>query len=151
LNEQIVFGSHLPTGELCQHGWICFTSNSRREHLAGALAHQITCDRRELDSGIFQHLWQAIDRAGTFFDDAGAIPGKFAPFPLESRRDKAGAKQAMLHQIGDPFGIFQVGLASGDSFEVVRIDDEPFQHVKDRFPFQKLPVLSIATWVTFRL
>src|SRR3974390_836719 len=27
LNKQIMLGSHLPTGELCQHGWIFFNSD----------------------------------------------------------------------------------------------------------------------------
>jgi len=44
----------------------------------------------------------------------------------------------MLQQICNPFGIFQIGLASGDSFEMLGVHHQhfhvPFEHVKNRLP-----------------
>jgi hypothetical protein len=146
LPEQIVRGTPGPWDEVYQHGGICFLSNDRREHLAGGLAHRITCDRRERARGLFHIRVPASDRAGTVFADASPRAGTFAPFPLESRRDNARATQAMQHHLGDPFSIGSVGLASGDSVEVLRMDDEhvplPFPSVNDGFPEAVRPFQS---------
>ena len=81
---------------------------------------------------------QPIDDARTFLQQARALAGEITQDPLLRRRHETGAQQPMLQQIGDPFGISYVGLASRHRFEVLGINHQqfevPFQQIVDGFP-----------------
>ena len=47
--------------------------------------------------------------------------------PLGGWRDKTCSQQPMLEEIGDPFGIFDIGLAARHSFDMLSIDQQKLE------------------------
>ncbi len=67
---------------------------------------------------------------GAFLDQGCPIAREVAQFALLSLGNEAGFEQAMVQQISNPFGIFDVGLASGDGLHMLGIDHD---HLKESF------------------
>jgi hypothetical protein len=71
-------------------------------------------------------------------DEGRTVAREFTQLTLGTIWDEAGAQQAMAQQVGDPLGVFDVGLAPWDRLDVLRIDDQhleaAFQQVVDRLP-----------------
>jgi hypothetical protein len=107
-------------------------------------------NRGELDIRSFEDLLDPVDLRRPFPDERRAVAGQLAQLPLRARRDEAGPEQAVAEEVGDPLGVPDVGLASGRSLDVGRVDDEELEASSRMLctGFQYEPVLSMATWVT---
>jgi hypothetical protein len=75
------------------------------------LQRHIAGDRRPFDVGGFQYFLQAIDLLGALLDQRFAIPGQITQVTDRCGRNEAGFEEAMPQQIGQPFGILDIGLA----------------------------------------
>ena len=127
-----------PQGQICEHLGIRCPSHQSIEHRLTAFAQHITDHRRQLHIGCFEHFLHTINLLSPFLDQGLGIPGQVTQFTKRSGRNKAGAKQTVLQQIGDPFGVFDVRLAAWNGFQMLSIHQKhlqmAFQHVKDGFP-----------------
>ena len=107
-------------------------------------------DRGELDVRSFEDLLDPVDLRRPFPDERRAVAGQLAQLPLRARRDEAGPEQAVAEEVGDPLGVPDVGLASGRSLDVGRVDDEELEASSRMLctGVQYEPVLSMATWAS---
>ena len=88
--------------------------------------------------GIFQCLLHPLDLSGLLLGQADPSARQVTQLALWTGRDETGFEQTVLQQVGNPLGIFDIGLAPGDRFDLLRIDHEHFkvacQQIKHRFP-----------------
>ena len=66
----------------------------------------------------------SIHFPGAFLDQAFAVTDQFFQFSLFTVLDEAAFKEAVKEQVGDPLGILDIGLASGNSFDVLCVDHQ---------------------------
>jgi hypothetical protein len=105
-------------GELGQAIGIVFAGDESFDHRPTGQAHDIGDDRIELDVGILQCLLKALDMAAPFAHELLAGTQQSAQLLRRGIRHKAAADQPMRHQIGQPGGIVDIGLASRDVLNV---------------------------------
>ncbi len=155
LLKQIAFAAQLAPGQRCQRGGVSSASEQMMEDIGGRNAGEVLDHRRELDVGILQDLLQPQDGASTILDQATAVASQVAEFTLRGIGDKAGTKQAMLQQIGEPFGIADIGFASWNAFDMLGIDehnlDSAFQHVTQAIQIGKHGREGAALFVALTL
>ena len=99
-------------------------------------AQHIGCYRGQLYIGGFQHFLHAIDLSRTLLDQTLAVSAEIAQFTSRGRWNETGFEQPMAQQIGEPFAIFNIGLATWNGFHMLSIDQDDaaalFQQVKHR-------------------
>src|SRR5262249_3429182 len=99
------------------------TSDATLESLILALSKSLEMRLRPSAPGIDQ------------FDPVARQRAQFSQF---RRRDITWLQQSVAQQVCDPFGIFDIGLATGDSLDVARVGDDQlevtFENVVDRLP-----------------
>ena len=106
---------------------------------ATAEAQDVGHHRIELDVGILQRLLDALDMAGALAHHLLAGAQQIAHLLGRLVGHEAGPNQSMGHQIGQPGGVVDVGLASRHVLDVGRVGQDQFelairQNVPDRLP-----------------
>ncbi len=128
----------LALGQVGQRGRIRRAGDQRRQHPPARDAHDVRGHVAQLDVGPFQRLLQPIDLGRSLLDQAGAVAGQFAQFPLRPVGDEAAAQQPVAQQVGQPLGVLDVGLAPRHRLDVPRVDQQQrellLQQVPDRLP-----------------
>jgi len=97
--------------------------------------------RGQLDSGVFQKLLQALHLTPAFPDESHARAGKVAQVAHRFRGHEGSAHQAVRTELGEPWGVGDVGFAPGQVLHVPRVDQ---QHVQGVFQqvVERLPVVA---------
>jgi hypothetical protein len=114
-----------PTGQLGELGErrrIGGSRDQRRQEVAAGLAQDIGRHRRQLASGSFEDLLQAVHLVGALVDQGGAVAGQLAELTLGTIRNEARPQQAVAQEIRDPFGVANIGLASRHRLNMRRVD-----------------------------
>ena len=96
-------------------------------------------DAGELDPGILEHLLQPLDRAAALIDLRLAQPRQITQPADLRRRHEARAHQPVLHQLANPLGVLDVGLAPGDVAQVVRVEQPALKAILERLE-DRLPI-----------
>jgi hypothetical protein len=102
-------------GEVGEHLGIGGAGHQRVEHRPPGDAEDVGGDAVELDAGVLQRLVQPVRFALTLSDLCLAVPRQRPEPPLRLGRDEATAQQPGLHQLAEPLGVLDVGLAAGDN------------------------------------
>ena len=92
--------------------------HKRVEHRPSGDAEDVGGDAVELDAGVLQRLVQPVRFALTLGDLRLAIPGQRPEPTLGLGCDEAAAQQPSLHQLAEPLGVLDIGLAAGDVLDV---------------------------------
>jgi len=126
-------------GERGQGVGIALAGDQSPDHGAAGQPDDVRDDRVELDVGILQRLLQALDMAASFANELLAGTQQAAQFLCLGIRHKAAADQPMGHQIGQPGGVVDIGLAPRNVLDVPGIDQHQgkivvAQNVPNRLP-----------------
>jgi hypothetical protein len=66
------------------------------------------------------------------------VSRKIPEFPYRPGRDEAGAQEAVLKELRNPFAVLGIGLSAGNLLNVLGVDQQdleaPFEEVLDGFP-----------------
>jgi hypothetical protein len=112
--------------------------NQRLEHQHPGHPEHIAGHAGQLDVGRLQQLQQPIALSRLAFDELAAVAHQLAQLAKRLGRNKALRDQAVPDQVGDPFGILHVGLASGHVADVAGVPHDQIetalQHSIDRAP-----------------
>src|SRR5512135_47818 len=142
-----------PPRPLRQLDRIELTPDDRLDHIPARDAQHVRGDRAEFDVGVLQHLLDPVGDGGLLADQLGALAGQVPQLPGRSGWDEAGPQQAMLEELGDPLAVLDVGLATGDLFDVMGVDQddrEPrLQEVKLVFYSNTVTTFAAMTYVNF--
>jgi hypothetical protein len=93
----------------------------RVEHRPPGDAEDIGGHAVELDPGVPKGLVQLLGLA-LLFDLGLAVAGQLADCANRLGRHEARLEQAGLQQLAQPFGVLDVGLATGDLLDVAGVD-----------------------------
>src|SRR5437868_969332 len=74
--------------------------------------------------GPFERLRQSVGCGRSFARYGRAIASQLTQLTLWPIWDETGLEQAVAQQIGDPFGIMDVRLATRHGFDVLRVGEE---------------------------
>jgi len=136
--QPVPFAAQAAFGQVGEGLGVSMTGGKLRQDQPSRDSRYIRSPHRQLDVGIFRELLYPIDQSHPLLDKRAAIAGQVPQFPLGHRRHKASAQQAMLQEVGQPGGIFDIGLPPRDSLHMLGIDqldlEHALQHVEDRFP-----------------
>jgi hypothetical protein len=109
-----------------------------KEHVPAGHSQHVAGDGTQLDVGILEDLLDAVGDGALLSDQLGALSCQFPQFADGLRGNEAGLEQATLQELGDPFAVLDVGLATGHLLDVLGIDQQQlelsFQDVEDRLP-----------------
>jgi hypothetical protein len=79
-----------------------------------------------------EDLLEPLDRARALVDLCLAQPGQIAQPSDFRRRHEAGPDQSVLHELADPFGVFDVGLAAGDVAQLLGVEQPALKPLLER-------------------
>ena len=148
--ERRDLGAQLALGEIGKHGRVGRARDERVEHRAPGLAKNVRRDAVQLDAGVLQGLVQPVSFAFTLSDLRLAIPRQRPQPPLRLGCHKATAQQPRFHQLTEPHGVADVGLAARDVLDVRALHSVSSKSSSRicQTGCQYTPVASIATCLT---
>ena len=114
------------------------------QEIAGAAPVDIRDNARQLDVPAFQHLLEAVQFPAALPNEALAVPRHFPQLALLPAGDVACADEPVFQQVGNPFGIPDVGLAAGDVLDVPGIGDDDIEAEKLEDVVKRFPVGTSA-------
>src|SRR5215470_11020590 len=124
LGQEVAFTSQPSSCSLSQDVAVGLAANEGvQDGTSGDAAH-ICHHGCELDSGILEHRLQSVGESRPLIDEMDAVAREVAQLPLGGGWDEAPAYQPVAQQVGQPFGILDVGLTPGHGFGMIGVDDE---------------------------
>ena len=126
-------------GQLGQLSRVGLSCGQALEHRTSGNAHNIASDIAELDVGALQQLLDPLHHRRPLLDKAASVADQLTQLPMASLGNEAGLEQTVLKQLGQPLGVFDVGLTPGHRLDVTSVDDQEFdalalEQVVDRLP-----------------
>ena len=134
------FGSQAIAGQISHRGRVGVAGDEGFEHQPPGYSDDIGGHRRQLDPGVFQHLFQPLDFSAPFSGDRGAGAGQIPQLPDRRRRDERSTHQTVGAQLRQPGRIIDIGLAARQVLHMPGIDQHHLhprkilQQVVERFP-----------------
>jgi hypothetical protein len=130
---------HPALGQLRQRPRIPFPVDQRGQHRPHGDGGQARGDDRQLDGSVLEHQLQPHRLPGAVAHQLLPIAGQHPQPAIVCRRHERRAQQPVLEQLGDPLGIFHVGLAAGHGLHVRAVGQPDLQHLLQAVE-RRLPV-----------
>ncbi len=108
LGERVALGRHKGSPQVSQFLGVDFSFGERSQDHPPGLAEHISQHRTQLEVGFLQEFVQAIDQARALLVEGQTVARQVTQFPLRAQGNEAGFEKAMLQQLSDPLGIFDV-------------------------------------------
>jgi hypothetical protein len=111
------------------------------------LAGDSGSNRSQFDVGIFERLLEAIDEPCAVGGQAARVAGQVWQFPQGPAGTKLAREPAVLEEVGNPLGVFEIRFASGTALMCWALQSTSSISPSNAFQrhFHYTPVLCIAT------
>ena len=130
--------SHLALGQRGESRRVLLAGDQCFDHRATGLGQDLRRDRGQLDAGVLKDLLEPLDLGDPGVDLGLAVAGQLTKLSDRQRRHEARPDHPVGRDVGQPLGIGEIGLASGDFLDVPRVaqpdGESPLQRVEHGLP-----------------